>query len=57
MAVPWTLRDLEYWDSRIREKVAEFGLQCYPQEFEVCDHTQMLSLMARARKQERRDAA
>ncbi|HVI90205.1 MAG TPA: SpoVR family protein [Dongiaceae bacterium] len=46
MAVPWTLRDLEYWDGRIREKVAEFGLNCYPQEFELCDHTQMLSLMA-----------
>ena len=46
MAVPWTLRDLEYWDARIREKVAEFGLNCYPQEFELCDHTQMLSLMA-----------
>jgi stage V sporulation protein R len=46
MAVPWTLRDLEYWDARIREKVAEFGLHCYPQEFELCDHTQMLSLMA-----------
>jgi len=46
MAVPWTLRDLEYWDARIREKVAGFGLNCYPQEFELCDHTQMLSLMA-----------
>jgi stage V sporulation protein R len=42
----WTIADLEYWDARIREKVEEFGLSCYPQEFELCDHTQMLGLMA-----------
>jgi stage V sporulation protein R len=42
----WTLRDLEYWDARIREKVQEFGLDCYPQEFEICDHHQMLGYMA-----------
>jgi stage V sporulation protein R len=42
----WTIADLEYWDARIREKVDEFGLTCYPQEFELCDHTQMLGLMA-----------
>ena len=42
----WDLKDLEYWDERIREKVAEFGLVYYPQEFEVCDHTQMLGYMA-----------
>ena len=42
----YTLKDLEYWDARIREKVAEFGLDCYPQEFELCDHTQMLGYMA-----------
>lgn len=46
MATPWEIRDLEYWDARIREKVEEFGLTCYPQEFELCDHNQMLSLMA-----------
>ena len=33
----WTMGDLEYWDDRVRELVAEFGLDCYPQEFEVCD--------------------
>src|SRR5262249_44533926 len=38
--------DLEYWDGRIREKAREFGLDCYPQEFEVCDHNQMLGYMA-----------
>jgi stage V sporulation protein R len=42
----WDLEDLERWDEKIREKVAEFGLDCYPQEFEVCDHVQMLGYMA-----------
>ncbi len=42
----YTLKDLEYWDARIREKVAEFGLDCFPQEFEICDHSQMLGYMA-----------
>jgi stage V sporulation protein R len=42
----WDIRDLEYWDERIREKAAEFGLSWYPQEFEICDHLQMLSSMA-----------
>ena len=38
----YALKDLEYWDARIREKVAELGLDCFPQEFEICDHGQML---------------
>ena len=42
----WDVKDLEYWDERIREKVEEFGLTCYPQEFEICDHFQMLGYMA-----------
>jgi len=42
----WDLKDLEQWDARIREKVQELGLECYPQEFEVCDHMQMLGYMA-----------
>ncbi len=42
----WTLKDLEYWDARIREKVLELGLDCYPQEFDLCDHSQMLGYMA-----------
>jgi stage V sporulation protein R len=46
MAADWDVRDLEYWDEKIREKVEEFGLSCYPQEFEVCDHFQMLGYMA-----------
>ena len=46
MSRPYDYQDLEAWDERIREKVAEFGLDCYPQEFEVCDHNQMLGYMA-----------
>jgi stage V sporulation protein R len=42
----WSLKDLAYWDDAIRERVDEFGLRCYPQEFEVCDHGQMLGYMA-----------
>ena len=42
----YALADLEAWDARIREQVAAFGLDCYPQEFEVCDHVQMLGYMA-----------
>ena len=42
----WSLNDLVEWDERILEKVAEFGLSCYPQEFELCDHTGMLGYMA-----------
>ncbi len=40
------ITDLEHWDRAIQERVAEFGLDCYPQEFEVCDHLQMFSYMA-----------
>ena len=42
----WDVRDLESWDDRIREKVQEFGLDCFPQEFEIMDHLQMLGAMA-----------
>jgi stage V sporulation protein R len=38
--------DLVEWDKRIRDKAAEFGLDWYPQEFEICDHTGMLGYMA-----------
>lgn len=46
MARGYDIKDLEYWDSCIREKVEEFGLSTYPQEFELCDYGQMLSYMA-----------
>jgi stage V sporulation protein R len=46
MSTDWSLSDLERWDERIRERVAELGLTCFPQEFEICDHEQMLGYMA-----------
>lgn len=46
MAAAYDIKDLEAWDARIRDKAAEFGLDCYPQEFELCDHFQMLGAMA-----------
>jgi len=42
----YDLSDLEAWDLRIREKAVAFGLDCYPQEFEICDHNMMLGYMA-----------
>ncbi len=42
----YELSELVEWDVKIREKVAEFGLDCFPQEFELCDHTGMLGYMA-----------
>ncbi|MGD0073667.1 MAG: SpoVR family protein [Candidatus Binataceae bacterium] len=42
----YELHDLAEWDAKIRDKVAEFKLDCYPQEFELCDHTGMLGYMA-----------
>jgi stage V sporulation protein R len=46
MARDFDLADLESWDDRIRAKVDEVGLDCFPQEFELCDHNQMLAYMA-----------
>jgi stage V sporulation protein R len=46
MGQQWDIKDLRDWDSRIREKVEAFGLSCFPQEFEICNHDQMLSYMA-----------
>jgi len=42
----WDVDDLLAWDERIREKVAGFGLDCFPQVFEICDEDQMLGYMA-----------
>jgi len=42
----YELQELVEWDARIRGKVAEFKLDCFPQEFEICDHTGMLGYMA-----------
>ena len=42
----YDLDDLARWDERIRERVDAFGLECFPQEFEICDHHEMLGFMA-----------
>jgi stage V sporulation protein R len=42
----WSLDDLAYWDAKIREQVDVLGLDCYPQEFELCNHNDMLAYMA-----------
>ena len=42
----WDVDDLLAWDERIREKASEFGLDCFPQVFEICDEDQMLGYMA-----------
>jgi stage V sporulation protein R len=42
----YEIPDLERWDDRIREKAEAFGLDVYPQEFEICDHNDMLGYMA-----------
>ena len=41
-----TVEELQKWDERIQEWVARYKLKCYPQEFEVCDHNEMLGYMA-----------
>jgi stage V sporulation protein R len=41
-----SLKELEEWDNKIREWVDHFGLNCYPQEFEICDHNEMIGYMA-----------
>ena len=42
----YEISELVEWDKRIRDKAAAFGLDWYPQEFEICDHTGMLGYMA-----------
>lgn len=41
----FTIEDLREWNGRILALVKEFGLDIYPQEFELCDHDQMLGYM------------
>jgi stage V sporulation protein R len=45
MAATYNIEDLQEWNQRIVGLVAKLGLDPYPQEFEVCDHEQMLSYM------------
>lgn len=42
----WTIADLEAWDEKITVLVEKFGLDCYPQQFEICDVHQMLEYIA-----------
>jgi stage V sporulation protein R len=42
----FNVEELASWDDRIKELVDRFGLKCYPQEFEICDHNEMLGYMA-----------
>ena len=36
----FNVEELASWDDRIKELVERFGLKCYPQEFEICDHNE-----------------
>ena len=40
------IEELGDWDIRILELVQKYKLNCYPQEFEICDHNEMLGYMA-----------
>lgn len=40
-----TVEDLQRWNEQIVKLVRRFGLDSYPQEFEICDHEEMLSFM------------
>lgn len=45
MPASYTIEELESWDQRILVLVKEFGLDPYLQEFEICNHEQMLAYM------------
>src|SRR5260370_2360534 len=42
----YELSELVEWDRVIRDKAAEFGLDWFPQEVEICDHNGMRGYMA-----------
>ncbi len=44
--VEYTMADLEYYNRIIEEAADKFGLDCYPQEFEICNYEDMLSYEA-----------
>jgi stage V sporulation protein R len=37
---------LQQWDEKILEFVHKYRLKCYPQEFEICDHHEMIGYMS-----------
>lgn len=41
-----TLEELQSWEERIMQLVDQFQLKCYSQEFQVCDHNEMIGYMA-----------
>jgi stage V sporulation protein R len=45
MPATFTVEELESWNERILAAAKNFGLDPYPQEFEICDHEQMLAYM------------
>ncbi len=42
----FNIDELAVWDEKIKEIVDRYRLNCYPQEFEICDHNEMLGYMA-----------
>ena len=38
--------ELEKWDAKALELVKAYGLNCYPQEFDICDHDEMIGFMS-----------
>lgn len=38
----YTIEQLEKWNDKIQEIIHEVGLNCYPQEFEICSYEDML---------------
>ncbi|HEY3151804.1 MAG TPA: SpoVR family protein [Candidatus Binatia bacterium] len=45
MAPDYTVADLERWNERVMTLVERFGLDPFPQEFEICDYEDMLAYM------------
>lgn len=46
MSGSYSIEELESWNERIVALARDFGLNPDPQEFEICDHEQMLGYMA-----------
>jgi len=45
VTAPYSIAELEMWNERIQALARDFGLDPYPQEFEICDQEQMLGYM------------
>ena len=42
----YSISDIEKWNVQIEEKVKEYGLDCYPQEFEIIGFNEMIGYEA-----------